>query len=272
VAQESNVHSLALTLAAFLPAAPPAPVDFDTEVLPVLTKAGCNSGACHGAAAGRGGFRLSLWGSDPAADHDSLVRELEGRRVDRTRPDRSLVLLKSTRKISHGGGKRLEPGDDGANLLLRWIEAGAPRSSTRRLVRFEIEPAQKLVAAPGEAVTLRATAHFDDRTSRDVTAWTVFTSTDPTSLEPDGTGRFKVMRRGQHVLLARFLERVVPVRLTLPVGDTAVDLGKSPRRNFIDDEVLSTLETLRLPPAAPCDDATFLRRVHLDLTGTLPTP
>src|SRR5581483_671695 len=101
--------------------APARAPDFDTEVLPVLTRAGCNSGACHGAAAGRGGFRLSLWGSDPAADHDALVRESEGRRVNLSRPERSLLLLKPTGQLRHGGGRRLSPDDPGAARILAWL-------------------------------------------------------------------------------------------------------------------------------------------------------
>src|SRR5436190_5920992 len=109
------------------------PLDFDTDVLPVLTKAGCNAAACHGAASGRGGFKLSLFAGDPAADHDAIVHELEGRRVDLARPEQSLLLGKPTEELDHGGGKRLEPGGSEAALLATWIGSGAPRPKLRRL-------------------------------------------------------------------------------------------------------------------------------------------
>jgi hypothetical protein len=262
----------ALPLLAVILAAQPAPLDFDTEVLPVLTRAGCNAGSCHGAASGRGGFRLSLWGSDPFTDYETIVRELEGRRVNLARPARSLLLLKPTRQLAHGGGRRLDPDGDGARRVLAWIEAGAPRLQKRRLDRFTVTPSDKVLDNLDESVSLKATAHFDDGTTADVTRWAVLTATDPASVAVNADGKAKVLRRGQHTVLVRYLDRVEAVRLTAPLGTTAVNLADASRHNFIDDEVLASLATLRLPPAPPCDDSTFLRRVALDLTGTLPSP
>jgi hypothetical protein len=254
-------------------APPPRAIDFDTEIVPVLTRAGCNAGACHGAAAGRGGFRLSLLGGDPAADHDAIVHELEGRRVNLARPDESLVLVKPTGAMSHQGGIRLDIEGPGAKRITDWIAAGAPRLKARRLTRFEVGPVDRVVEKVGAEVPLRASARFDDATSEDVTAWTVFTTTDPAAVEIDADGaRATVRRRGQHVVIARYLDRVAPIRLTLPLADTPVDHAKEPRASFIDDEVLRTLTVLRLPVSPPADDAMFLRRVRLDLTGMLPPP
>ncbi|MCI0461873.1 MAG: DUF1549 and DUF1553 domain-containing protein [Gemmataceae bacterium] len=262
---------MSLLAAAVLVGAPPAIPHFDTELIPVLTKAGCNAGACHGAAAGRGGFRLSLLGGDPAADYDTIVHELEGRRVNLARPGESLLLAKPTGRRSHQGGVRLEEDGPGAKRLADWIVAGAPRLPARRLTHFEVRPARCVVDKAGTELALRATARFDDGRSDDVTAWTVFTASDPAAVEIDpDAGRATVRRRGQHVVIARFLDRVVPLQLTLPLADTPVDLAKEPRTNFIDDEVLKTLAVLRLPVSPAADDATFLRRVRLDLTGTLP--
>ncbi len=264
-----------VTVAAFALAASPASArDFDTEIVPVLTKAGCNAGACHGAAAGRGGFRLSLLGGDPAADYDAIVLEREGRRVNLARPDHSLLLAKPTGVLAHEGGVRIEEGSAGEKLLLDWIAAGAPRAKTpRTLTHFEVGPADFVADKIGTRLELKATARFDGGKPKDVTAWTVFTSSDPSAIELDATGtRATVLRRGRHVVIARFLDRVLPLRITVPLSDQPVDLSREPRANFIDDEVYKTLTVLHLPASPRADDATFLRRVRLDLTGTLPTP
>ncbi|HVK12585.1 MAG TPA: DUF1553 domain-containing protein [Gemmataceae bacterium] len=260
-----------LLLTAVLVGAPPPP-HFDTEVVPVLTRAGCNAGACHGAAAGRGGFHLSLFGSDPAADHEAIVHALEGRRVNPARPAESLVLGKPAGRVKHGGGKPLPAGSPGAELLTRWIEAGAPRGAVRKLTHFAVTVGRRLVE-DDRPVTLRAVARFDGGPDIDVTRWTVFAAADPTALELDETAMtVAVRRRGQHVLTARFLDRVEPVRVTRPVGDQPSDLSGEPTANLIDEEVVRTLAVLRLPASPPADDLAFLRRVRLDLTGTLPSP
>ena len=249
-------------------------IDFDAQIVPVLTKSGCNAGACHGAAAGRGGFGLSLYGGNPAADYEAIVQHFEGRRVNLARPADSLLIAKPTEVLNHGGGGRLEYEGDGAKLLEAWIAAGAKRGPGRPLVEFSVSPPLQIVDAPAQSVQLRACARFEgDGEAIDVTRWTVLTAEDPAAVQIDEmTGKTVVVRRGRHVVIARYLDRVVPVEIIVPLSNQSVDLSASPRKNFIDDLVLEKLATLRIPPSPQCDNATFLRRLRLDLTGRLPLP
>lgn len=247
--------------------------DFATEIVPVLTRSGCNAGACHGAAAGRGGFHLSLLGGDPVADYDAIVHEFEGRRVNFATPVDSLLLAKPTGQLDHGGGQPLSSDGEGARRISAWIHAGAPRGTPRRLTSLAIEPDRFVVDTLPARVTLKVRARWDEGEAIDVTAWTVFTPSDSSAVQIEADGRSAtVLRRGQHTVIARFLDRVVALQWSVPLSDSRVDLSAEPRANFIDDEVLRSLETLRIPVSPPTDDATFLRRVTLDLTGRLPRP
>lgn len=247
-------------------------VDFATEVMPVLTKAGCNAGACHGAAAGRGGFRLSLLGGDANADYDAIVHEFEGRRINLAKPAASLLLLKPTGYLNHGGELVLPEESVGAKRIGDWIRDGAPQGRARNLTEFKVAPGGHRVEAIPATVSLRALAKFDAGPEEDVTEQTLFTSADGGAVEIDlDTSRATIKRRGQHVIIARFLNRVVPMQILVPLSDKRVDLTSEARSNFIDDEVLRRLTMLRLPVSSRADDATYLRRVRLDLTGRLPT-
>lgn len=263
---------VALLCLAVLAAEPERSVDFDIEIIPVLTKAGCNAGACHGAAAGRGGLHLSLLGGDAAADYEAIVQALEGRRINLARPERSLILAKSTGQLEHGGDIVLDDDGPGAAKLLAWIRSGAVRGTPRRLTSLEVTPRRQICSELPASVELRVSARFDDGPPEDVTAWTVFTSSDSAAVEIDRNLVAKVKRRGQHVVIARFLDRVVPIQISVPLSDKAVELSGEPRVNFVDEEILRVLSDLRLPVSPPASDAEYLRRVSLDLTGRLPEP
>jgi Protein of unknown function (DUF1553)/Protein of unknown function (DUF1549) len=246
-----------------------APIDFDTEVMPVLTRSGCNVGSCHGAAAGRGGFHLSLLGSDAASDYAAIVGQFEGRRINLSHPAKSLVLRKPTLDLDHEGGDALKPA--GAEILQAWIAQGARRIQARSLSKLNVEPVHVLAQDSGQLIPLRAVAQFDDSSSREVTQWTVFTASDPGSIRIDPVQRTaSILRPGQHTIIARYLDRVVPLRISLPLSDQLVDHSQEPVHNFIDTSVLSQLTELRLTVAPLADDATYLRRVYLDLIGRLP--
>ena len=268
-----------IIIAVVLPLDAAAQVDFDNEIMPILTKSGCNTGACHGAAVGRGGFRLSLYGGDPASDHQSIVLELEGRRVNLASPEESLVLMKPTESIEHGGGYRLDPASDSARRLAAWIGQGALRNvdgadrTLGALTRLEVSPDSIVVQEEDEVLHLKAIGHFSNGTSRDVTPWTVFTPEDSAALKIDPrTAETRVLRRGRHIVIARYLSAVVPIEILRPLSDEVPQEKLRPNASFVDRGVDRVLATLRLPVSGPADDATFLRRVTLDLTGRLPSP
>lgn len=246
--------------------------DFDTQIMPVLTRSGCNAGACHGAAAGRGGFHLSLLGSDPASDYAAIVHGLEGRRVHRTDAKQSLLVRKPTGDLAHGGDVALDENSRGYQLVLQWLSDDVPRGTSRVLTDFRVTPTQLVVQDKQSDFTLSAIARFDHGPPEDVTDLTLFTAedADAVSIELEtNTGR--ILRPGQHVIIARYLQQVVPIQITLPVGTSEVSLVSRSRNNFIDQAIYEQLEQLRLAPADGVDDLTFLRRVTLDLTGRLPT-
>jgi hypothetical protein len=249
--------------------------DFALDIVPILTKAGCNSGQCHGAAQGKGGLQLSLFGYDPESDHASLTRGLEGRRIDPFNPASSLILLKPTLTMPHGGGLRLRPGSSEEDRLRRWIEAGAPwRDDERgRLSRLIVEPVDRfLQTAPAEE-QLQVTAEYDDGVRRDVTRLCLFVSNDPATATVDKNGLAKMLRRGQADFVVRYANKLANVRIAAPFNETTdFDFDSIPSRNFIDEQVAHQLEHMRLSVSGRSSDAEFLRRVYFDLVGHMPDP
>lgn len=269
-----GVHIALACTARCDPPADSGAIDFDTQVIPVLTRQGCNAGSCHGAAVGRGGFKLSLLGSSGARDYDAIVQQLEGRRVNLADPDKSLLLRKPSEQLGHEGGLVLPDDSHAFELIQGWISEGAMRRTDRKLASLVVTPDDQILAQPGDSVSVRVAATFSTGETADVTAWTVFQPGDPDAVSIQNDGRqFTVHRRGVHVVIARFLDRVLPIRLTVPMNDAKVTLAPaSLPGNRIDQFVDGQLSKLNLPASPPADDWQFVRRVTLDLTGRLPAP
>ncbi|MGI9466047.1 MAG: DUF1549 domain-containing protein [Rubripirellula sp.] len=265
---------------AVLPLDSDAVIDFDHDVIPVLTKAGCNTGACHGAAIGRGGLKLSLYGSDPVADYRAIALELKGRRVNLLEPEQSLVLMKPTEAMEHGGGFRIDPESKAAARLTQWIRAGAKYDDLKlrpQFLRLEVLPSSVVIRDPNERLNLKSVAHFSDGSVRDVTRETVFTPEDPAAVEVDfQTAQVRVLRNGRHVVIARYLSQVKPVEIMLPFRGASLNGDADDQRQFLDQKqfidraINELLATLGIPLSGDAGDDVFLRRVTLDLTGRLP--
>ena len=253
-------------------AAPNAVVDFRTDVMAVLSKAGCNAGACHGNAIGKGGFKLSLRGQDPDLDWKAIAREQGGRRVNLIEPAQSLVLMKSLGAIAHEGGQRFDLAAPECDILQRWIRSGArDTGSGRKVVKLEVTPREQVLIEPAGEVRIKAVATFSDGTVRDVTRLAVFEPND-LSVKVSVDGAVTREKFGETTVLVRFLGEQVPVRLAFTPERKDFAWGNPPAANFVDEHVFKKLHTLRMNPAGLCDDATFLRRAHLDLLGIVPTP
>jgi hypothetical protein len=262
----------------------PNPIHFGTDVVPILTRLGCNSGGCHGKATGQNGFKLSLLGFEPDLDYLALVKESRGRRLFPSDPDRSLLLLKATARMPHGGGRRLEEPSEDYQILRTWIAQGATASRTDdpRLERIEISPREQILGK-NSSVQLRVAAYYSDHTSRDVTGQVVYQSNEPGIAAVDVDGMVKTTsQHGLVVVMARLGERIATFQGAVPFAadeakklavQTQLDqLDGQLKTSPIDQHLLRQWRRLGVVPSRPADDATFLRRATIDICGTLPTP
>ena len=249
------------------------PRSFRNHVEPVLTRAGCNSGACHGAAAGKNGFRLSLRAYAPEVDYQVITRQALGRRVVRTAPAESLLLLKPTGAVEHGGGIRFAPDSPEYRVVADWIAAGAPppSASDPQIASLRTYP-DSVRLRPGSRQQLLVQAVLSDGRVEDVTRWAKFASTDETVAKVDETGLVRVDGRGEASVSVWYSSLVQTATVASPY-DAALPANvykDAARYNPIDAKNLAKLESLHIPPAPDAGDATFLRRAYLDATGTLP--
>jgi hypothetical protein len=245
---------------------------FDVEVMAVLSKAGCNAGACHGNANGKGGFKISLRGQDPVGDYDVLTKDHAGRRINRERPEESLLLLKPTGATPHQGGVRFRQDSDEYRVLRDWIAAGALKTlaDSQQLVALEVTPREQFIVEPQDSVQIKAAAKFASGEVLDVTTQAVY-ETSNLNVTVDHDGLVTRSKFGEVTVLVRFLNQQVAVRLAFVSARPDFVWSNPPAANFIDERVFAKLQALRMNPSPLADDATFVRRVFLDCIGVLPT-
>lgn len=264
---------LALLILSYAPAARAADEpSYQRHVSALFSKLGCNGGTCHGSVKGQNGFRLSLFAADPAGDHERLLREFGARRLNFTDPDASLLLRKATGQAEHGGGVRLHADSPDYQLLRAWLAGGAKADTTDRgrVKQLTVSPTER-VAKTGESYRLKVEAVFADGTTEDVTRFSSFESLDSATATVDTSGTVTGKGVGDAAIIVRYRAQPAIGRVLVPRPD-GVPFPDAKLHNFVDGHVLAKLKRLNLPPAELTDDATFLRRVHLDVTGELPTP
>ena len=250
------------------------PISFRQDVMPVFMRAGCNVGGCHGAARGKDGFHLSLFGYDPVNDYNVLTRQISTRRINLALPEESLVLTKATGKVPHTGGERFKSTSQLYNTILAWLKAGAPDDDVATVatpVSMELLPKQ-MVLEEGSSQRITVRAHYSDGTDRDVTNFTLFLSNNDNSAKISEDGVVSAGARGEAFVMGRFF--------TFTVGSQAIVVPKSlqfkfpevTENNYIDTFVDAKLKKLRIAPSELCSDEVYLRRAHIDIVGNLPTP
>lgn len=246
---------------------------FRNDVMPIFMRGGCNSGSCHGAARGKDGFKLSLFGYDPDGDYYRLLEEYIGRRVNLAAPEKSLLLEKASGKVPHSGGRVFAVDSPYYTTLLDWISAGAPLDGedVAEPVRLELEPKKVVFKRPGETLRGKVIAHYSDGTSRDVSSLALYMTNNEATATIDRHAKIAGHQAGGTHVFARFNRFTVGTEVVvLPEGE--FDWPAPKENNYVDRLVNSKLKELRIIPAGLCSDEQFLRRVTIDITGKLPTP
>lgn len=248
----------------------PPPPSFNADVMPVLTKIGCNGGTCHGSMHGQNGFKLSLFGYEPDEDYRMIVHRHGGRRVNLMEPEKSLILLKPTFQIPHGGGRVLRKDSPEYNALLNWINNGAKRvpENEKRIAALRITPATSLLFGKQASRQLLVTARYSDGTERDITRLAKFQSNDDSIAKVSAEGIVTAERGGETAIVVRAPGIAAGAKVDVILEQHAVPTVAS--NNFIDDYVFAKLRMLEIPPSGVADDATFLRRAFLDIIGLIP--
>ena len=247
-------------------------LSFTNDIEPILTKAGCNAGACHAKAiTGQRGFRLSVLGFEPEEDYEAIVKQGKGRRVFPPAPEESLLLTKGAAIVPHTGGKKLEPGSDSWKTLVRWIAEGMNYASPNepKIAGIDVEP-KRTTMKVNASQQLKVTARYSDGSKRDVTKLALYEANDRAMATSNDTGLIKTLDLpGNVAVMVRYAGLVSVCSVSIPLGAPVDHLP--PVRNFIDELIFANLKQIGVPPSPMCDDSTFLRRVSLDIAGRLPT-
>ncbi len=249
------------------------PISFANHIVPIFTKLGCNGGGCHGKSGGQNGFALSLLGFVPELDYQTLVKENRGRRVLPSAPEHSLLLMKAAGIMAHAGGKRLEAGSDEYKLIRRWIASGTPYSDGKDLEvkHITVHPEHRIINRNNRQ-QFSVIAHYSDGTSADVTQRAQFESNDPDIAAVDGTGLVRSLdMSGEAAVMARYQAQVATFRATVPLGMKIPAYAFTPK-TLVDRHTQKKWQELGIVPSDLCSDDIFIRRVYVDVTGTLPTP
>jgi len=249
------------------------PISFTRDVMPVFMRSGCNVGSCHGAARGKDGFRLSLFGFDAAGDHYRLCREMPGRRINLALPAESMLIEKPTARVPHTGGERFHEGDEYYQTLVRWLEAGAPNDppDVPTAVGVDVFPTAMVLDGKGERQRLTVRARYSDGTVRDVTTLALFLSNNDAAAKVGPDAVIVAGDRGEAFVMARFATFTVGVPVIVLPKDLQFTWPNVPENNYVDTLVHAKLKKLRIEPSGVCTDEEFLRRVFVDVVGTLPS-
>jgi len=249
------------------------PISFRLDVMPVFMRSGCNTGGCHGAARGKDGFRLSLFGFDPEGDHHRLTREMNGRRLNMAIPAESLLLEKGSGKVAHTGGACFAENDLYWNTIIRWLDADAPNdpATIATCVGVDLYPKNGVLNGKGATQQMVVKARYSDGGERDVTHLAVFLSSNDSSAKIAKDGVVTAGERGEAFVMARFSTFTVGSPMIVLPKDYQFQWQTQPENNYIDKLVDAKLQKLRITPSPTCTDEVFLRRAYLDIVGGLPS-
>lgn len=250
-----------------------SPISFTNDVMPVFSRSGCNAGSCHGAARGKDGFQLSLYGFDPKGDYHRLTREMLGRRIDLAVPGECLLMTKATGAVPHSGGELFKPGTEYYNTLMNWLESGAPFDSgpVPAVTSIELFPKAAVLNGPDAKQKFTVRAKYADGTDRDVTSLAYFSTNNDNSAVVSQTGLVTAKNRGEAFVMCRFDTHTVGADVIVLPKDVQFEWADVPENNYIDTLIHKKLKNLRIQPSDVCTDAEFIRRASIDICGIVPT-